>query len=358
MAESGPSRGSWKGGKTAEPAADETVFETESGPFTRGWYWSIFAFSTASLVVLWIFYQDVRLWYVQFLYWVAQAMAAGILIWSGIGLLTRYRVMQRLGASAARLREGGEQLPEEEIVYRENLLVRLFKLVGRLVALLFLFVWNTVFRIVYIVEITVLQLLILGYDLIYYATYMAWATSYHVLRLALRIAGLALRIVWKVLRLLTKLPLAHWLWPKRMRPSILGKYNHRVEHYRQRHALYVDRKRRLAALAGKDPDEWQRDWDARHRFPLPHPHEARKGLRERIEMRRKIDFNRRDRWRAYRKGLSIPPKLHIGRPEETEVHETSKGRPEPRAGRRSKTASRRGPRQGKPSAAVPTTHDE
>lgn len=353
MAESGRPKKASREGKTADSPPDEAEPVTESGAFSRTWYWSIFAFSIVSLVVLVIFYQDVSLWYLRFLYWVAHALAAGLLIWTGIGLLTQYRVLQRLGASAARLREGGEAGgPEEEVVYRENVLVRLFKLAGHLVALLFLFVWNTVFRIVYIVEFMVLQLLILGYDLIYYVAYFAWATTYHVLRVALKITGLALRVSWMVLRLLTKLPIASWLWTKRMRPAIVGNYHHRVEHFKQQYAIRLDRKRRLVALKGKDPDVWQREWEARHRFPLAHPHDARKGLRERIEHRRKIDFNRRDRWRAYRKGLPIPPKVHI----EKHTVEEKKSEPpaEPEKRRRSTPESKRGAHKGKPSAAAST----
>lgn len=293
----------------AEPSG-----QAQETAFSKLWYWFTFTVSLLSLVVLLIFFRAVSQWYIVLGYWIAIVLAIGLGLWATGGLLTRYRVVQRIGESASRRQAAGpEGSEEEEVVYRENLVVRLFKLVGRLVALLFLFVWNTVLRIVYIIEITILQSLILGYDLIYYTLYLAWSITYWAVRISWRVVRLALRISWTILRILTRLPLARGLWDKRWMPRIMGRWNARVARFRERAAKLLENRRRLVMARGLDPDKWQADWEARHRFPLPHPHDARKGLRERIEERQRLDYNRRDRWGAYRKGQPIPPKLHSER---------------------------------------------
>lgn len=303
---------------TPEPAKAPPPTKAEpepEGPFGKAWYWSVFAFSIVALIICWIYYNGGLDWWIQLIYLATIILSLLLLFWSLVGLLRAHRVVARMGASAQRFRANRDaaESEDEPIVYRENIVVRLFKFVGHLIALLFLFVWNTVLRIVYIIEVTVLRALILAYDIIYYVGYAAWAIAYWVLRIALKTTLWALRVAWKILRILTKLPVARTIWAKKMRPAILSGWRRRVDHYKQRAAIRLDRKRRLVAAKGKDPDVWQRDWEAHHHYPLPHPHEARKGLRDRIQERQRLDFNRRDRWRAYRKGLPIPPKLHSER---------------------------------------------
>lgn len=326
--------------------------QEEAGPFGKAWYWSILAFSLVALFTSWIYYNSGLAFWIQLFYFGTILICLILLAWSLIGLLRSHHVVSRLGASAQRFRANRDAADDQDgpIVYRENIVVRLFKFGAHLVALLFLFVWNTVLRIVYIIEVTVIRALILGYDLIYYVGYAAWAIAYWALRIALKLSLWALRVAWKVLRILTRLPVAKGIWSKRMRPKILAAWQRRVDHYRQRAATRLDQKRRLVAAKGKDPDVWQRDWQAHHQYPLPHPHEARKGLRARITERQKLDFNRRDRWRAYRKGLPIPPKIHSERKMEREAEEQrleAERKSEPREPRRGRTTPRR---NGEPGA--------
>jgi hypothetical protein len=311
------------------------------------WYWLTLVVSLFSLIVVWLYYSGRLYFWLQIIYWITGALALGLLIWSIVGLLTHYNVMTRMSASAERMRDQRENAAggEEAVVYRENVVVRLFKGIVRLVTILFLFVWNTFLRLLYIAEITVLQTIILGYDLIYYVSYAAWTVSFFAIRLALRIVRWALRVAWKILRILTLLPIAKGIWRNRWRPSIMGKWNARIEDRRQRSATRLEQKRRLIAAQGGNPDKWQADREARHYFFLPHPHEARRGLRARIEDRQKQDFNRRDRWSAYRKGLPLPPKYHSER-KKAILEEKKKRKAE-------KKAKERGARDDKRPARAP-----
>lgn len=345
--------------KALTPEADTgapapvAVTEEDSGPFGKAWYWSVLAFSIVALIICWIYYNSGLAWWIQLLYFGTIGISLILLLWSLIGLLRVYKVAGRLAGSAQRFRASRDaaESSDEPIVYRENIVVRLFKLVGHLIALLFLFVWNTALRIVYIIEVTVIRTLILAYDIIYYLGYAAWAIAYWALRIALKLTLWALRVAWKILRILTKLPIARGIWTKRMRPKILASWNRRVEHYRHRAAVRLDQKRRLVAAKGKDPDVWQRDWEAHHHYPLPHPHEARKGLRDRILNRQKLDYNRRDRWRAYRKGLPIPPKLHSERKMEREAEKKQREEERDRERKERRAAPGRKRRTGPEAAA-------
>lgn len=281
--------------------------------FTTRWYWVTFAVSFVSFWVLLIYFQGVKLWYIVAPYWVAIVLAGGLTVWSVTGLIGRYQLVNKISSTATRRRTRTADSEDQEVVYRENIVVRLFKFIGRLFALLFLFVWNTLLRIVYIIEITILRVIILAYDIVYYITYAAWALAYWAVRISWAIVRWALRTTWKILRILTRLPLARTLWDKKMMPAIMGKWNARVALAREKVAKRRDTKRRLAAAKGLDPDKWEADQKRRHHFILPHPHEARKGLRQRIDERATLDYNRRDRWAAYRRNQPIPPKIHSER---------------------------------------------
>ncbi|HLE46858.1 MAG TPA: hypothetical protein VI818_01065 [Candidatus Thermoplasmatota archaeon] len=296
------------------PASEPAVVEAQTeGPFPTSWYWFTFIVSLVSLVILWLYYGGFG--WVRILFWVGVVLAVGLAIWSTGGLMTRYNVVERVGSSAAKFRDDREATPDgdQQVVYRENILIRTWNLLWRLVTLLFLFVWNTFLRLLFIAELIILYTFLIAYDILYWVLYFAWTVTIVTGRLALRITGWALRVAWTILRILTMLPIARKIWANRWRPSIMGKYHHRVERLAEQKRLYVERKRRFAALKGKDPDKWQKDWELRRHFPLPHPHEGRKGLRDRIEERKRLDYNRRDRWAAYRQGRPMPPKLHSER---------------------------------------------
>ncbi|MBI2077449.1 MAG: hypothetical protein HYT80_03630, partial [Euryarchaeota archaeon] len=152
----------------------------------------------------------------------------------------------------------------------------------------------------------------------------------------------------------------------KMRPSIMGKWNHRVARVQEQKRLYIERKRRFAALKGKDPDAWQKDWELRRHFFLPHPREGRKGLRDRIEERKRLDYNRRDRWSAYRKGLPLPPKLHSERKKRAQKDREDQRRKkeelakEKRSGKPPRTERREvaDPLLGEKASPRPTRHDD
>lgn len=297
--------------KTPTPETPQDRLVQESA-FTTRWYWVTFVVSFISFWILLIYFQGASLWYIVAPYWVAIILAGGLTVWSVTGLVGRYQLITKISSSAAKRRRV-EDTDDQEVVYRENIIARLFKLVGRLFALLFLFVWNTLLRIVYILEVTILRMIILAYDIIYYITYAAWALSYWALRISWAIVRWALRTTWRILRILTRLPLARILWDKKLMPAIMGRWNGRMAEQREKAAKRRDVKRRLAAAKGLDPDKWEADQKDRHHFLLPHPHDARKGLRQRIDERAKLDYNRRDRWAAYRRNQPIPPKLHSER---------------------------------------------
>lgn len=323
-----------------ERPEDVVVRETA---FSTTWYWVTFAISFVSFWILLIYFQGASRWNIVTPYWLAIVLAAGLTIWSVVGLAGRYQLVNRVGASATRRRDRLEVSESEdaEVVYRENVVIRLFKLVGRLIALLFLFVWNTLLRIVYILEVTILRLIILGYDIIYYITYAAWALVFHALRISWAIIHWSLRAAWKILRVLTRLPVARFVWDRKVMPAIMGRWNARMAARGEAADKRRQTKRRLAVAKGKDADEWEADQKRRHHFPLPHPHEARKGLRDRILERQKLDYNRRDRWTAYRKNQPIPPKLHSERRKrrlEEKGRETEQQRP--KQGEKGKTKER------------------
>jgi hypothetical protein len=340
-----PKAGAKKPTSTDDTPEQRLIRETA---FTTTWYWVTFLISFVSFWILLIYFTGARQWYVVFPYWIAIVLAGGLTIWSATGLVGRYQLVTRIGASATRMRnrESAADQDDQEVVYRENIVVRLFKFVWRLVTLLFLFVWNTFLRILYIIEITILRAIILAYDIIYYITYAAWALAFYAVRISLAIIRWALRVAWKILRILTRLPLARSLWDKKLMPAIMGRWNGRMAERRAKAAKKLETKRRLVAAKGLDPDKWEADQKARHHFILPHPHDARKGLRGRIDERQKIDFNRRDRWEAIRKNKPLPPKLHSARrkrkleeknqrKEEEKAKRGDKGRSKERKGRAS-----------------------
>ena len=326
---------------------DRVVQETA---FSTRWYWFTFVVSFISFWVLLIYFQGASLWYIVAPYWVAIVLAGGLTVWSVTGLVGRYQVVNRISSSATKRRTRASDTDDQEVVYRENVVVRLFKLVGRLVALLFLFVWNTLLRIVYILEITILRMIILAYDIIYYITYAAWALAYWALRISWAVVRWALRTTWKILRILTRLPLARTLWDKKLMPAIMGRWNARMALQREKAAKRRDTKRRLAAAKGLDPDKWEADQKARHHFILPHPHDARKGLRQRIDERAKLDYNRRDRWDAYRRNQPIPPKIHSER-RKRKLDEKRKEKEEKQAKKGARGKGKDKERRGKDSAA-------
>ncbi len=318
-----------------KPAPGDTPQQRliEETAFTTRWYWVTFVVSFVSFWILLIYFQGATLWYIVAPYWVAIVLAGGLTIWSVTGLIGRYQLVNKISSTATKRRTRVEDTEDQEVVYRENIVVRLFKFIGRLFALLFLFVWNTLLRIVYIIEITILRVIILAYDIVYYVTYAAWALAYWAVRISWAIVRWALRTSWKILRILTRLPLARTLWDKKMMPAIMGKWNARVADQREKAAKRRDTKRRLAAARGLDPDKWEADQKRRHHFILPHPHEARKGLRQRIDERAKLDYNRRDRWDAYRRNQPIPPKIHSERrkrrlEEKKQEKESKKSKPD------------------------------
>jgi hypothetical protein len=325
--------------------------ELPESPIKSHWYWITFVVSLVSLVVVWLYYSTRLAWWIEILYYVTGLLAFGLLLWSMVALLNHYNVLGKIGQSAERRRAKDGVVAEEAVVYRENIAVRMVKLVGRLIELLFLFLWNTFLRILYILELTIIRLIILGYDIIYYTLYLAWSLTYYALKISFAIIRWALRVAWRILKIITYIPIIKGLWRKRFRPSIMGRWNARMAERAERRATSLDQRRRLVAARGGDPDAWQKDVEARHHFPLHHPHVARKGLRARIEERQKTDYNRRDRWHAFRKGLPMPPKFHSDRKKRL-LEEKTKQKEDQRRRDREASRSKRGPKSRSASLAA------
>jgi hypothetical protein len=226
---------------------------TEEKAFSPRWYAVTFGVSFTAFWILLIYYSGVSQWYVAAPYWVAISLSGGLAIWSGTGIVQRYSALYqaRQIARGKMAKRPSADAADQEVVYRENIVVRLFKFIGRLITLLLLFVWNTLLRIVYIIEVTILRTIILGYDIFYYVTYAAWAIAFWAVTLSLRIVRWALRVAWKILRLPTRLPLARYLWDKILMPKIMGKWNARMTLLRERQAKKRDTKLRLAAARGR-----------------------------------------------------------------------------------------------------------
>jgi hypothetical protein len=274
-------------GEPEETDEDDVVYTTR-------WYWTSFILSLIALA-LGLLYIDPTLpvFFVWGFYFVI-VVSAFLVLYSLVGLVRRYRlihgVRHRSGQLARRSGTALRQLKPERGEKRERKRRApsfgwAGKVVGKVVRFavaVFQFLYRFLVRLVYFVEWLVVWVIILTYDIIYYVLYAAWWLAYKVGRIAWKVLYFLLRVAWRILRLPTRVPPFKKLWAQKMRPPILAKWHKMVEGNRQKWAKRVERRKRVVAAKGHDPEVWQQERVEHYWFPLPLPHAAKDALKKRL----------------------------------------------------------------------------
>jgi hypothetical protein len=272
-----------------EPTPQEAASEPEDHVYSTRWYWTVFWISLGVLILEYFYFDPSMPPSFIYLGYLTVFLAVALMVITGVLLVRRYNVARRVIESARGLANRPQEARTAQKKPSSDAMAKAARRVGgwiRSLALFVLgvirFVYRTVLRIVYLIELIVIWTLILTYDIIYAVLYAAWWLSYHVLRIAGKLARVALKIVWKVVRILTRLPGARKSWDESLMPKIMGWWNGMVAERRRRWATRIERQKRIQTAKGHDADVWLREKVERHWFPLPQPHVAKDALKKRL----------------------------------------------------------------------------
>lgn len=288
------STGTRRSGEPDEPDDRDVEEEERDYVYTTRWYWTSLVLSGAALVLGLLYYDPTLPSFFVWASWFVIAVSAILVVYTAVGLVNRYRLIHRVGRgsrdiarrSRTAIRGAAKQARSRTEGTGAGMaggMGRGFQAVRRGFVSFFKFLYRTILRVVYVIEFLVVWILILTYDVVYAVLYAAWWISYHALRIAWKILYFALRVVWKIVRLPLKLPGLRTLWADKLRPKILASWDDFIATRREKRDAWVERRKRLAAARGRDPEEWYQERVQRHWFPLPLPHHAKDALYKRLE---------------------------------------------------------------------------